>query len=316
VALPPATPAPAAPAGVRRSIRRGDADLAYVVAGSGPGVVLLHATLSRGRAWRPLVRMLADHARVASIDRRGHRASPDPDPMRLSFPDHVADVAAVIEREALAPAVIVGHSFGGCVALDLAGFRPDLVRAVVAYEPPYLPVAPARVRDGMADVARAAADARTAGDGPRAVEVFLRAVLGDAGFQAMPPAVRSTVLVEGDAAASDARLAGLRPELLGAIAAPVTIAVGALSRPFYLEIAEALVAAIPDARVVRVPGADHMGAVTHPDAIRALVEEALAASAPSAAPDPDAPSATDTAPAAGHPSIPAPPRAARAADTR
>ena len=274
--------------------------------------------------------MLADHARVVSIDRRGHRASPDPDPMRLTFPDHIADVAAVIEREAVAPAVIVGHSFGGCAALDLAGSRPDLVRAVVAYEPPYLPVAPARVRDGMADVARAAAEARDAGDGPRAVEVFLRAVLGDEGFDAMPPVVRATVLVEGDAAASDSRLAGLRPELLGAIRAPVTIAVGAASRPFYLEIAEALVAAIPGSRLVRVAGADHMGAVTDPDAIRTLVEEALAMTDPgpdadraiahvlNLAPEPGAPGGPTSVgdPPANPGSTPAPTPPAPAADPR
>jgi O-succinylbenzoic acid--CoA ligase len=294
--------APAHPPAARHTIRRDDADLAYSVSGSGPGVVLLHATLSRARAWRPLVRMLAGHARVVSIDRRGHRASPDPDPMRLTFPDHIADVAAVIEREALAPAVLVGHSFGGCAALDLAAARPDLVRAVIAYEPPYIPVAPTRVRDAMADVARAAADALDAGDGPRAVEVFLRTVLGDAGWDAMPPAVRATVLVEGDAAASDSRLAGLRPDRLGAIAAPVTIAVGELSRHFYVEIAEALVAAIPGARLVRVAGADHMGAVTHPDAIRALIEEALAREPP----EPDEAHEPATRPAPAAPADPSP----------
>ncbi len=307
--------------GGRRTIRRDGADVAYQVSGAGPGVVLLHATLSRARSWRPLVRALGDRARVVAIDRRGHRASLDPDPMRLAFGDHVADVAAIIEREGIAPAVIVGHSFGGCVALDLAAARPDLVHAVIAYEPPYMPLASERVRDAMAGVAREAAAAHAAGDGPRAVELFLRTVLGDAGFEALPPAVRAMVREEGDAAASDSRLTGLRPDRLPRISAPVVVAVGAESRPFYLAIAEGLAATIPGARVVRVPGADHMGAVTHPEAILALVEDALEIDRSRAAPagylpgaDPSTPVPGGTAPGATAPGATAPGATAPGAD--
>lgn len=251
------------------------AAVAYSVSGSGPGVVLLHATLSRARAWLPVERGLVRRARVVAIDRRGHRASPDPDPMRLTIADHVADVASVIEREGMAPALVVGHSFGGCVALELAARRPDLVSAVVAYEPPYLAVASARVRAELARVGAATAAAHGAGDGPLAAETFLRAVLGDAGYAALPAGVRAAVLREGDAAASDAQFAGLEPAGLSRIHVPVTIVVGTASGRLYREVADALAAAIPTAVVVDVPGADHMAPVSHPETILPIIDGAL-----------------------------------------
>ncbi|MEI8335089.1 MAG: alpha/beta fold hydrolase, partial [Chloroflexota bacterium] len=270
--------------GGRRTLHRDGAAIAYRVEGSGPPVVLLHATLSRASAWRGVARRLSGSAMLVAIDRRGHRASPDPDPMRLTMADHVADVAAILDHEGIGPAVVVGHSFGACVGLELAACRPELVSAVVAYEPPYVSAAPRAIRDGMGRVATAAAAALARGDGPGAAEVFLRAVLRDEGFDALPPAVRVAVLREGEAAASDARLTGLDPSRLGAIRCPVTVAVGGASDPFYAAIAERLTELVPGARVVVLPGADHMAAVTHPDLFVPLVVEALRAAG---AHDPD-----------------------------
>jgi O-succinylbenzoic acid--CoA ligase len=266
--------------GGRRTLRRDGAEVAYRVEGAGPPVVLLHATLSRASAWRGVADGLRGSATLVAVDRRGHRASPDPDPMRLTVADHVADVAAIIEREGIGPSVVVGHSFGGCVALELAARRPELVSAVVAYEPPYLPAAPRAVRDGMTQVATDAGAALARGDGPGAAEIFLRAVLRDDGFEALPRAVRASVLREGEAAASDARLAGLDPTGLRRIRCPVTIAVGGASDPIYAAIAEGLSALVPAARVVVLPGADHMAAVTRPDLLVPLVVEALRTAAP------------------------------------
>ncbi|MCU0505772.1 MAG: alpha/beta fold hydrolase, partial [Chloroflexi bacterium] len=267
----------APPARLARSLVRDRARIAYGVTGSGPGIVLLHATLSRGRAWLPVERRLATRATVVSIDRRGHRASPDAGPMRLTIADHVADVAAVIEAEAVAPALVVGHSFGGCVALELAARRPELVAGVVAYEPPYLALAGPEVRDALARVGAATAAAHAAGDAPLAAEIFLRAVLGDSGYAALPSGVRAAVLQEGDAAASDARLAGLEPGGLQRIRVPVIVAVGSGSSALYRSVADAIVGAVPGARVVTVPGADHMAPVTRPESILPIIDGALGA---------------------------------------
>ena len=280
--------------GDRRSLRRDDADIAYRVEGDGPPLVLLHATLSRASAWRGVVDALRGEATLVALDRRGHRASPDPDPLRLSIADHVADVAAIVDWEGIAPAAVLGHSFGGCVALELAARRPDLVSGVVAYEPPYLPVAPREIREGMAGMAAGSAGALARGDGAAAAEMFLRAVLGDEGFEGLAPSVRAAVLREGEAAASDARLAGLDPAGLGRIACPVTIVLGGASDPAYAAIAAGLAELVPHARIVVLPGAGHMGAVTRPDLLVPVVRAAFGLVAPEV---PDAPDPGPSTPA-------------------
>ena len=50
--------------------------------------------------------------------------------------EDVADLAALIEHAGLGPAWVAGNSLGATIALRLAGERPDLLRGVIAHEPP------------------------------------------------------------------------------------------------------------------------------------------------------------------------------------
>ena len=115
--------------------------------GHGPPVLLLHSTLSSSRQLRPLATRLASGFTVLSVDRRGSGGSHvDGLAEPVGVTAHVEDLAAVLSDERLGPVAAVGHSFGGCVAIELASHRPDLVSAVFAYEPPYAPVASPAVR--------------------------------------------------------------------------------------------------------------------------------------------------------------------------
>ena len=74
---------------------------------------------------------------MLTYDRRGHSQSE-----RLSgqgsVREDVADLAALIEDLRLAPAWVAGNSFGASITLRLAGERPDLLRGLIAHEPPLL----------------------------------------------------------------------------------------------------------------------------------------------------------------------------------
>ena len=113
-----------------------------------PLVVLLHATLSTGRQLAPLARALAapGDLRVVAPDRRGSGERRLDPPRAVDVAEHLADLAALLDAEGAGRAVLVGHSFGGVVALEAAARLPERVAAVVAYEPPYGPLAEAAVR--------------------------------------------------------------------------------------------------------------------------------------------------------------------------
>jgi pimeloyl-ACP methyl ester carboxylesterase len=150
------------------------------VAAARPPLVLLHGLFGSAANFGVAARRLACDRPVVGLDLRNHGASPHADGM--AYGAQAADVAAALQGLGLPPAVVVGHSMGGKVAMRLALDRPDLVRALVvadiapvAYEPAFRGYAAAmlglRLRPGLT---RAEADAALAAAVPEAgVRAFL-----------------------------------------------------------------------------------------------------------------------------------------------
>lgn len=98
--------------------------------GRGPGILLLHGMMGRATTWASTAQWLTAHGHVVGYDARGHGLSEAPTGP-YDRQAHVGDAVAVIESLGLAPSVVIGHSMGALTAWQLAGARPDLVRAVV-----------------------------------------------------------------------------------------------------------------------------------------------------------------------------------------
>jgi pimeloyl-ACP methyl ester carboxylesterase len=99
--------------------------------GSGAPVVFLHGGLSHfDNAFAQQRAYFAAFRQVIGIDQRGHGHSPDTDEP-FSYYGMAEDTAALLEKLALGPVDVVGHSDGGNVALLLARHHPQLVRRVV-----------------------------------------------------------------------------------------------------------------------------------------------------------------------------------------
>lgn len=107
--------------------------LFYQQAGEGPDVVLVHAVTSNQAVWvfTGLPDAIAAAGfRVTTYDLRGHGASERPPAGYTSA--HMADDFRALHAElGLAPAFVVGHSFGGVVGVHAASLFPDLVRGVL-----------------------------------------------------------------------------------------------------------------------------------------------------------------------------------------
>jgi 3-oxoadipate enol-lactonase len=99
--------------------------------GLGPRLVLLHPVGLDLTCFDPLVPLLSDRFQVLRPDARGHGRSPEA-PAGWTLRDYAADVHALLESMGSAPAVIVGFSFGGMVAQELAlAYATDVAALVL-----------------------------------------------------------------------------------------------------------------------------------------------------------------------------------------
>lgn len=108
-------------------VRKG-AHFAIDVEGAGPPLVFLHAGVCDRRSWQGSVEAFRPKWRTIAYDRRGFgETTADPD---TAF-SHLDDLGAILKRFARQPAVLVGCSRGGGLAIDYALQSPDKVKAIV-----------------------------------------------------------------------------------------------------------------------------------------------------------------------------------------
>lgn len=102
--------------------------------GRGRTIVMLHNGGTSSTIWRHQVDALADDHRVVTVDLPGFGSSPRPlEPTTL---ERIVElVAALIEAEEMAPALLVGNCMGSNISATLARTHPDLVAGVLAVNP-------------------------------------------------------------------------------------------------------------------------------------------------------------------------------------
>lgn len=238
--------------------------------GPGPLTVLVHGTLDRGSSFARLRRELAD-LHVIAYDRRGYGRSASIGAAEPSLDPHVDDLLAIIDER---PAVVVGHSLGGDVALAAAVRRPDVVRAVACWEAPmpWMAFWPSGTAGGLAAEAAAAGPAAAA-------EAFFRKVVGDDTWEQLPEHTKDERRSEGSAVLSD--LAAVRetaPFDLAAVSVPVVVGYGTSSRPQHVEGSPLLADALPDAELFVIDGATHGAHISRAADFAVFVRRAVARS--------------------------------------
>lgn len=112
-------------------LQRPTVELHYTSTGAGPCVVLLHGWCDDARTWEPLIQALQGSLRCIAPDMRGHGSSKTPSDHCFSIEALTDDIAAICEREAVSPALLVGHSYGAIVGAATAQRHPHLARGLL-----------------------------------------------------------------------------------------------------------------------------------------------------------------------------------------
>jgi pimeloyl-ACP methyl ester carboxylesterase len=266
------------------------AGIASVTEGKGPPLFIIHGAWGDLRSFSRAAPILSERSTVTRVSLRLHWPNPWPATEKEAYDgylveNHAADVAKAIERSGRAPVDLLGHSYGGVVAVVLARSRPDLVRRLILVEPALYALLRGRAdgekfisdeakwRDGLLARVRSGEDplAMTRGmyDGSHpgtfdALPGWRRRILA-ANARTMGPALTHN-WVDFPFACKDA--ASLRM--------PVLIVQGEKTDADMREIAAVLAGCLPDARRVALPDSSHAIQFDAPEAMARAVTEFVA----------------------------------------
>jgi pimeloyl-ACP methyl ester carboxylesterase len=246
-------------------------ELYYEEHGDGLPVLGIHGTPSSAVLWEEAAAELAKICRCIIYDRRGFHRSDRPVPfVSVDLADHVDDAAALLDALSATPAVVVGRSTGGEIALALAHRHPDKVTALVLLEPAVFWLDPKD--QAWAGRLRATVLEAAAQDPSSAAATVIRDALGDQVWETLPEELRElfaatspAVLAEirGDGLDLSANPPALRPEELAAVSLP-TLLVSAEDSPAVLRTVNSrLSQLLPGAQSVLVSGG-HLINPAHP----------------------------------------------------
>jgi pimeloyl-ACP methyl ester carboxylesterase len=110
--------------------RIGGLDTYYTLQGAGRPVVLLHGWGTSSQSLLGVAATLAEGFHVLAVDLPGFGWS-DPPPVAWGSAEYAAHVEGLLDETAVGPAAVLGHSFGGRVAIRLAASRPERVTRLV-----------------------------------------------------------------------------------------------------------------------------------------------------------------------------------------
>ncbi len=251
--------------------------LYYEEHGEGEPIACIHGAGSSAVMWGDAIKALARLGRVISYDRRGCARSERPELYeRTTVTEQADDAVALLGALEAVPAVVMGRSYGGAVAIDLALRFPDHVRALVLLEGDALGLSPAGLvwTKGLGERMREVA----AQDGVDAVyEALIDEVMGKGVWDSFPEGVQRVLTQNGPALLAELHYVD---EPMPDAAAFATIEVPALlvaasdSPPEQRDMTERMDEVLPNARLVRVGG----GHLVDPagSEVLAFLEEVLA----------------------------------------
>lgn len=257
-------------------------------AGNGPAVVLIHAGGAHSGQWRALMERLAGRFRSLACDLSGAGRSPAfPQDAAYTLDEEVRFLDPVFEAAGEA-CHLVGHSYGGAVALKAALRHRMRLRSLTLFEPVLfsllLAAAPlSEVTREILRIAQSTTDLAARGDFDAAAREFVDYWFEPGRWASMREEARAPVRTGMKRASKQWRALFDDPARLGdlkAIGVPTLFLVAENSRPPVRALSELLIRALPNARSVEISGVGHMAPLVDPGEVNPLIESFLVGQLP------------------------------------
>jgi pimeloyl-ACP methyl ester carboxylesterase len=248
-----------------------DVVVAYTDAGQGPPVLLVHGSAASRRFWRALVERLAPRYRVIAPDLPGYGETAWHAGARTTD----LDVVSAFARAVGEPLHLVGHSYGGALALRAARDLGSRLASLALIEPAAF--------DLLDEAARAEIEA-VAGRHLELVACaahFMGYWIGADAWAAMPAETRTRIVQTMPKIAAEFRTLFRHPDALRTyrrLRVPTLLVRGTRTTLTAHQVVARLAATLPQCDLVAIEGAGHMAPLTHPDAVNAAIETHLAQS--------------------------------------
>lgn len=254
-------------------------------AGNKPVVVALHCSGADGNQWRRLAAMLTPDFAVVTPDLIGANGSaPWHGRRAFTLADEAERILSSIGSREL-PLHLVGHSYGGGVALRIAAANPTRIASLSLYEPSAfhllreLGSGAASELAEIEELSRAVLQGVGTGAYAEAAETFVDYWNGGGTWSALRDDVRAAMLrwIPYAVPQFHALLSETTPLAAFRLHCPVLVLRGEQARPPSRLLADAVAAAVSDRPAESIAGAGHMGPITHAYAVNACIAAHVAA---------------------------------------
>ncbi|WP_404452031.1 alpha/beta hydrolase [Virgibacillus necropolis] len=245
-------------------------DLYYEINGNGHPVVLLTGGADV-RNWTFVASLLAEHYKVVAFDGRGTGKSPSP----LEDIDHVEDLLSLLDHLDIKQATLIGHSMGGQIATEFALNYPERVSKLVLLAPGLSGFSYSKeFEENMKRIHEAAPD----------IDKMVELLLSDPSYRVVTASLHRDLMVQMlrhhmNRMFEWPSIEMIWPqppaiERLGELKAKTLLIIGKEDSPDNLRVANYF-QKHSDARIIEIPGADHMVNLTHPEKLYRQITEFL-----------------------------------------
>lgn len=238
-------------------------------------VLMLHSSLSSGCQWQGLKLALKAHYQVLNPDLLGYGSNTESYPRPMQLADEARQLWPLLEGKPAGSVILVGHSFGGAVALHMARTRPELFKAVLVFEPVafhLLKAAQPALYQQVQQLSQQMLDLI-----PKdAATLFIDYWQGDGYFSHLPDLMQQKLTGQVGKVAADFEALSAEPATLtdyaAAIQCPVLLLSGEQSQLSAQRLATILAGALPcvEFRTVKT---GHMGPVTDAELVNSVLLE-------------------------------------------